>query len=55
MHKTVTTFIAAAAMLGFAAPALASDHLANGATAPGAAQRDFGNPVAGTTFESTGR
>lgn len=44
--QKITTIIAIAAALGLAAPALASDHLANGANAPGADQRGFGNPVA---------
>ncbi len=46
MHKSILT-AAAIALCTAAAPALASDHLANAATAPGADQRGFTNPVAG--------
>ena len=48
MIRRVTALVAAA-LLGFAslAPAaLASDHLFDAATAPGAAERGFANPVA---------
>lgn len=43
--RTITTVLAFAATLGLAGPALASDHLADAANAPGADHRDFGNPV----------
>ena len=38
--------VTALALVVLAPAALASDHLFNAATAPGAAQRGFGNPVA---------
>ncbi len=37
---------AAAAVMLWAVPALASEHLADATNAPGAGQRDFANPVA---------
>lgn len=54
MHKTTTAIIAAIAALGIAAPVLASDHLFDGANAPGADNRGFGNPVAGNPSGTSG-
>ncbi len=43
---TITT-LSSALLLATGPLALADDHLFNGATSPGAAQRGFANPVAG--------
>ena len=40
-----TAILVTTMLLAFVAPAFASDHLANAAGAPGAAQRGFVNPV----------
>jgi hypothetical protein len=56
MTKRVTALVAAA-LLGLvvlAPAALASDHLFDAATAPGASQRGFANPVAGNPSGMSG-
>lgn len=46
--------LAALGIFALSGPALASDHLANAANAPGAEHRDFGNPVAGNPSGMSG-
>jgi hypothetical protein len=47
VRRVITIVVgAAAAVMLWAVPALASDHLADATNAPGAGQRDFANPVA---------
>ena len=52
--RTLTATVTLIAALGLAGPALASDHLFDGANAPGAEQRGFGNPVAGNPSGMSG-
>ncbi|RYH06332.1 hypothetical protein [Tropicimonas sp. IMCC6043] len=51
---TKLLFATALASLSFASAGLADDHLFNGATAAGASERDFGNPVAGNPSGKSG-
>ncbi len=53
MQKTAA-ILAVVAALAVTGPALASDHLFDGATAPGADKRGFGNPVAGNPSGTSG-
>lgn len=53
MQKTTAIFAVIAA-LGIAGPALASDHLFDGANASGADSRGFDNPVAGNPSGTSG-
>ena len=47
VRRVITIIVgAAAAVMLWAVPALASDHLADATNAPGGGQRDFANPVA---------
>jgi len=52
MKRLLVAAALGTAMLGV--PALAHDHLFNGATAAGAAERGFANPVAGNPSGTSG-
>ena len=54
-RRVITIVVgAAAAVMLWAVPALASDHLANGTNNPGAGQRDFGSPVGANPSGTSG-
>lgn len=55
LGRTVLVGVIVLVVLGaMAGPALASDHLFDAATAPGATLRGFGNPVAGNPSGMSG-